>query len=62
MTINPAAFSKINWTQVVGAVAMLASIFGLDVPADQQVAIVGGIGVATQVLTVILRTFFTAKP
>lgn len=62
MNINPAALSKINWTQIVGGVAMLAAVFGFDIPAEQQVAIVAGIAGAVQVVTIILRTFFTAKP
>jgi hypothetical protein len=53
--------SKINWTNAVSAVAVLAALFGLDIPPDMQVKIVGFLGVATPVVTMILRTFFTKK-
>lgn len=59
--VNTPATSKINWTQFVGAAAMLASYFGLDIPAEMQVQIVMVIGLVTQGLTWVLRTWFTNK-
>ena len=62
MFINPAMLSKINWTQVIAAFATLAAVFGLNLSPETQVTVVAMIGLATQFLTVVLRTFFTAKP
>lgn len=53
--------SKINWANVVSAAAVIATLFGFDLTPEMQAKIVGGIGVATPVLTIILRTFFTTK-
>jgi hypothetical protein len=57
--LNPAALSKINWTQVVSAGAMLLTVFGLDIDPATQVKIVAFIGFAGQALTMVFRTFFT---
>lgn len=62
MNINPAKLSKINWTQVVGAGAVLVTLFGVEVTEEQKVQIVAGIALASQALTFVFRTFFTAKP
>lgn len=62
VTVNPAALSKINWVNVLSAAAAVAAIFGLDLPPERQAQIVSGLAVLTPVVTVILRTFFTAKP
>ena len=51
--------SKINWTQVVAAVAILGSLFGFELDAQTQLAIVSVIAVGTQVATIIMRTYFT---
>lgn len=61
MTINAPALSKINWTNIVAAGATLFSVFGLDVSPEAQVQIVTGIALASQVLSVIFRTFMTVK-
>ncbi len=52
-------FSKINWTQIVGVVAMAATMFGLDLSAAEQATIVSGIVAVQAAITVILRTWFT---
>jgi len=56
--------SKINWTQAVAAFAMILTLVsggkvGMD--ADQQTAAVVTIGVACNIATWILKTFFTAR-
>jgi hypothetical protein len=51
--------SKINWTQAVGAGAMVLAWFGVDMPPDVRAAIVTMIGAGTQVTTWALRTWFT---
>lgn len=52
--------SKINWTQVIGVVAMLGAMFGLDLDAQTQAAIVAGIVAVQGVATVIFKTWFTS--
>jgi hypothetical protein len=61
MSLNPAALSKINWTQVVAGLAMAATVFGFDLTAEAQASIVMGIGIASQLLTIVFRTFFTGN-
>ena len=53
--------SKINWTQVVSIVAVVGTLFGLDISPEMQAKIVGGIGVVTPIATMIMRTWFTTK-
>ena len=59
--INSAALSKINWTQFISFAAMIAAVFGMDISPEMQVQILSGITAIQTVLTIILRTFFTAK-
>lgn len=58
--MNSPMFSKINWTQVVSVIAMIGAIFGLDLPAETQTAVVAAIVAIQGVLTIIFRTWFTA--
>jgi hypothetical protein len=56
--------SKINWTQAVAAFAMILTLVsggkvGMD--ADQQTAAVVTIGVACNIATWVMKTFFTAR-
>lgn len=60
-TMNAPIASKINWVQILAALASVGVIFGIDIPASEQLAIVGGIQAAQSVLTVVFRTFYTAK-
>jgi len=53
--------SKINRTQLAAAVASLSVLFGLELDADQQVAVVVAIQLAANVATFVFRTWFT-KP
>ena len=62
MYINPALLSKINWTNVIAAIATLSAVFGFNLTPETQVMAVSMIALGTQLLTVILRTFATAKP
>ena len=57
--MNAPAVSKINWTQIIGAVAAILVLFEIDLPPEQQAAIVAGIIAVQNVLTVIWRTWFT---
>ena len=59
--LNPVAFSKINWTQIVAAAAMLLTVFGFELSTEAQLSIVAGIGFVSQFMTVIFRSFFTIK-
>jgi len=55
--------SKINWTQIIAGAAMLGSYFGLHISPEETAAIVVVIGVGGNVVTWVLRTFFTnTKP
>jgi hypothetical protein len=54
--------SKINWTQVVSAFAMLLSWYSggkVGLTTDQQLALVTSIGVLTNIVTWVMRTWFT---
>lgn len=62
ISMNSAALSKINWTQLVSMAAMLATVFGFDISPEMQVQILAGITAISTVMTFIFRTFFTAKP
>lgn len=62
VTVNPAAVSKINWTNGIAFVAGVAAIFGLNLDAHLQAQIVTGISLALPIVNIVLRTFFTAKP
>jgi hypothetical protein len=59
--MNSAIASKINWTQVVSVIAMVATMFGFDFPAETQAAIVSVIVALNGAITMIWRTWFT-KP
>jgi hypothetical protein len=57
--IKSAKMSKINWTQLIAAVAMLLTMFGLDITPEHQAAAVVVIGLISQFATVIWKTWFT---
>lgn len=57
--IKSAMESKINWTQVVGVVASVATLFGFTVPPDMIPAVVTGIVAVQGLLTVVWKTWFT---
>jgi hypothetical protein len=54
-------FSKINWTQIVAMIAMIGTVFGIDVPEDVRVQLLAAIGGIQGVATWIFRTWFTKK-
>ncbi len=60
MEIKSAWLSKINWTQLVGFLAVMLAAFGVDLDSDTQIAIVAAIAGATQIATWIIKTWFTA--
>lgn len=54
--------SKINWTQGVSSFAMVLTLISggkLNLSADQQTAIVVTIGVAGDIVTYVIKTWFT---
>jgi hypothetical protein len=59
--INPAALSKINWTNALAAVVALSAALGFVIPQEYQDLAIKAVAVGAPVLTIILRTFFTAK-
>ena len=58
---SPAA-SKINWTQIVSLVVSVAAVFGIVIPAEWQTTFLEVTSLATPLITIVLRTFFTGKP
>lgn len=59
--VNPAALSKINWTQAIGFIAMMGTVFGFDFPAETQASIVAAIVAIQSTMTIVFRTWFTVK-
>ena len=57
--MNTPVGSKINWTAMVTVVFSLLAVFGLDIPPEQQVKVIGAIATLGSMMTVIWRTFFT---
>ena len=61
--VKSAAASKINWVQVVTACATFATALtaATNMPGAQAAELTAGIAGVGQLLTIILRTFFTAS-
>lgn len=57
--VKSAWMSKVNWTQAVAFVASMLVIFGIDLDATTQVAIVGTIQGLQAALTWVIKTWFT---
>lgn len=60
--VKPAWQSKINWTQAVSGVAMILTLVSggeLNITAEQQLGIIAVIGLASNIVTWILKTWFT---
>ncbi len=56
--MNPAAFSKVNWTQAVAFIAMLLTLFGIDMPDNVKLETVALIQAAQSIITWLLHTYF----
>lgn len=61
MRINPAALSKINWTNAVAFVVAVAAVFDVAIPEDAQKGVLEFVALATPLATMLLRSFFTVK-
>lgn len=61
MDVKSSFASKINWTQVVAALAIFATMFGFELTAENQAAIVAVIALVAQGVTLIARTWFTTS-
>lgn len=59
--LNPAALSKVNWAQAISLVAVLGTVFGLDLTPEKQAEILAAIATITPTVTLVFRTFFTGK-
>ena len=59
--MKSAFLSKINWTQFIAFLAMILTVFGVELPAEIQAELVVIIGSIQAVVTWILRTWFTTK-
>jgi hypothetical protein len=60
--VTSAVSSKVNWTQIIAMAAMLLAYFTggkLNLDPSQQASIVVVIGVVSQVVTIIFKTWFT---
>lgn len=55
--MNP-AFSRINWTQAVAFLAMLLTLFGIELPDEVKLQLVALIQAAQSLLTWVLHSFF----
>lgn len=58
--VKSAWLSTINWTQAIGVVASILVIFGINLDAQTQVALVAAIQSVAAVVTWALKTF--SKP
>lgn len=58
--VKSAWFSSINWTQAVGVIASVVAVFGIEMDANTQVAVVATINGLMAVVTWALKTF--SKP
>jgi len=61
--VSSAWTSKVNWTQAVAAFAMILTLVSggkVGMSGDQQAALVVSIGVFFNILTWVLKTFFTS--
>jgi hypothetical protein len=59
---KPAWFSKINWTQGIGMLASLVTLFTAgkyNVPPEVTAGLIAGINGLQGIVTWMLRTFFT---
>lgn len=57
--VKSAWLSKINWTQAISMLAMVGTVFGLNLEPQTQADIVVAIGLAQGALTWVFKTFFT---
>ncbi|HVZ70442.1 MAG TPA: hypothetical protein VG891_13350 [Rhizomicrobium sp.] len=56
--MNPATFSKINWTQAVAFFAMLLTLFGIDMPDNVKLETVALIQAIQTIATWLLHNVF----
>jgi hypothetical protein len=59
--VEGAAASKVNWAQILALVTGLLATFGIVIPEEWRSTILEVLAVATPVITIILRTFFSKK-
>lgn len=59
MDVKSAWLSKINWTQALGVLASILAVFGFNLDAQTQLAVVGAIQGVVAGVTWVMRTFFT---
>lgn len=60
VNVKSAWLSTINWTQAIGVLASVLVIFGINLDAQTQVALIGAIQGVAAVVTWALKTF--SKP
>ena len=57
--VRSAWASKINWTQAISFLAMMLTMFGIDLDPETQAQILAFIMALSNVLTWIFKTFFS---
>lgn len=57
--VKSGLLSKVNWTQFASIGATLLAWIGLDLSAEQLVAVITGIQAVQSIATVIFKTWFT---
>jgi hypothetical protein len=57
-SMNSTTVSKINWTQAVAFFAMVATLFGVDVPDDIKLQLIAAIQALQSIITWVLHTWF----
>jgi len=51
--------SKINWVSVIGAVAAVLLVFGVNIDPDMQAKAAGGLIALQSIITIVVKTWFT---
>jgi hypothetical protein len=53
--------SKINWTQAIAFLAMILTVFGINLPDDVKIQLVAIISGVQAIVTWVVRTWFTTQ-
>ena len=59
--MNPTKSSKVNWTQAIAFLAMIATLFGIDVPDDVKLQMVAAIQALQSIVTWVFHTWFSGE-
>jgi uncharacterized membrane protein len=59
VSVKSAWTSKINWVQLVSVAAVLGTVFGIDISAEDQAKIVAAVAIVSNIVTGVIKTWFT---